>query len=131
MGEKEQYNTLYLNEKQVAEHSIAYENECEGSPLLPNAFEGWLCVYQAATAESGSQLAEWKSAGFFGLEDLEGNINASHEGVPGERPLESEEGELVVFRTTGFKGLPETATTCTGATGCTLNADGSWAIRAK
>jgi hypothetical protein len=104
--------TVYLSERQVeAPGTVA---GCEGSANRPIAQEGYLCVYQGATANNGSIESEWKNAKFFALEDFAGNIRGG------------KLGELVVFRTTTFTEPPTTLPAAAA-----LTAAGSWAVTAK
>jgi hypothetical protein len=114
----------YLNEKQVEEP--VSRPECPGSAEEPEAAEGWLCIFQGATAATGSLEAEWSNAGFKRVEDPGGNSSAS--------VTDFSRGALVVYRTTEFKeGLGECTSTavCTIAKAATLNASGSFAVTAK
>jgi hypothetical protein len=125
IGKLEEPKVVYLNEKQIAEGGL--EAECEGSGNVPLAEEGFLCIYQSATSEKGSQETEWKEAKFFATEDLEGNLNSITPNVVGTKPSKSKIGELVVFRTTTFEAGVGAALTIPA--NATLNADGSWAFR--
>jgi hypothetical protein len=125
---RESMKVRYLNETEVLE-PIAHE-ECIGNAQEPLAAEGWLCIYQGATAETGSLRTEWKEAGFHAFQNGAGEGCLPAAGVEsgvltciGSKNLQI--GGLVVFRTKTFKlegggTIPREAT---------LTAGGTWAVR--
>jgi hypothetical protein len=117
----------YLTEVEVFEAEA--HPECVGSAQEPFAAEGWLCIYQGATAEPGSLKPEWKEAGFHAFQNAagEGCLPALAEGSGvltciGSKNLQI--GGLVVFRTKTFKEPPTTVPAAAA-----LTAAGSWAVR--
>jgi hypothetical protein len=128
-AQRETLKVRYLNETEVLEPGVF--PECVGNAQEPFAQEGWLCVYQGATATFGSLKTEWKEAGFFGIENGTGDTclptAPAESGVlmcTGTKNFQI--GGLVVFRTKTFK---ETPTTLPAA--AALSAAGTWAVRAS
>jgi hypothetical protein len=124
---KEAMNVRYLNETEVLEPGVF--PECIGNAQEPFATEGWICVYQGATATAGSLKTEWKNAQFFGIENAAGETCLPAAGLTsgvltctGTKNLQI--GGLVVFRTTTFKEPPTTVPAAAA-----LTAAGSWAVR--
>jgi hypothetical protein len=116
-----------MTETKVEEGGLV--GKCEGSSLEPEAEEGYLCVYQAANLEKGSQEGEWIEAKFFALENAEGAVDANAPNVQSALTTKDKEGELVVFRTTVFEGGTGAAKTLPAI--ASLTAAGSWAVRVK
>ncbi len=122
-----QVKTVYLDEKKVESGGI--EKVCEGSGNVPLAENGFLCVYQSAIAEKGSQATEWKEAGFFAIEDAQGNLSCEVANTVCAPTGKDRAGALVVFRTTTFEGGVGAPKTLPAA--ASLTAAGAWAVRAK
>jgi hypothetical protein len=123
----------YLNEKDV--EAVTTRPECPGNGQEPEAAEGWLCIFQGATATKGSLETEWKNvqcpAGIAlatcattptFVSDPAGNKVAGTTNYA--------VGALVVYRTSGYvEGAPETK--LGAGVSAILNADGSFAVHAK
>jgi hypothetical protein len=122
----EEVKVVYLNEKQV-ESGLA--PSCEGTANKPIAGEGFLCIYQGATANFGSKATEWVNAKWYSVQDAAGNQIQTVENSPVSAPLASKFGALVVYRTDGFVEPSEPPATL--ATAAVLDADGTWAVREK
>jgi len=119
----------YLNEVEVLEPAL--REDCVGNAQEPNAAEGWLCIYQGATATNGTLKTEWKEAGFFAVENGAGETCLP--AAPAESGVltcKTEEnfqlGGLGAFRTKTFKEPPVTI-----PANAALSAAGTWAVRAK
>jgi hypothetical protein len=114
----------YLTETEV--EAVTTRPECPGSAQEPEAAEGWLCIFQGATAQTGSLEKEWSNAGFKKVEDAGGNSVAT--------TTDFSRGALVVYRTNEFKeelGKCTSSAVCTIAKAATLTASGSFAVTAK
>jgi hypothetical protein len=120
----------YMNEAEALE-PIEHP-ECTGTAQEPNAQEGWLCIYQGATATYGTLNTEWKEAGFFAVQNGAGETCVpTFPAASGVLTCKAEEnfqlGGLVAFRTKTFREEPPT----TIPVEATLSAAGTWAVRAK
>jgi hypothetical protein len=114
----------YLTETEV--ETITAHPECSGNGQEPEAAEGWMCIFQGATAQTGSLEKEWNNAGFKKVEDLGGNSAAT--------TTNFSRGALVVYRTNEFKealGECKSTALCTIVKPATLTASGSFAVHAK
>jgi hypothetical protein len=118
----------YMNETEALE-PIEHP-ECTGTAQEPNAEDGWLCIYQGATAEIGTLKPEWKEAGFFAVENGAGETcRPTFPAESGVLTCKFEEnfqlGGLVAFRTRTFKEVPPFTIPGNAA----LSAAGTWAVR--
>ena len=122
----------YLDKAEVA--AVTLRKECPGNAEQPKATEGWLCIFNGATATAGSLESEWKNweaptgspvTNTF-IEDTGGNQCVSCTSPSGITDFSV--GALVVYRNQGYvEGAPETA----NPAATILNADGSFAVTAK
>jgi len=111
--------TFYENETEVAEPGVKHV-QCVGNAQEPVAAEGFLCVYQGATATSGSLASEWSGAGFAFLQDGAGNVSAG--------TTNWSSGGFAVFRTTGYvEGEPTKVLVAEAR----LQAQGTFAVTAS
>jgi hypothetical protein len=123
----EKMKVVYLNEAKVAEPGSV--PGCEGNTNFPVALPGLLCIYQGAIATVGSLETEWKEAGFFATEQLDGKLDAKEKNVPGTTGHIGPNGELVVFRTKGYN--EENPSLGVLKAEASLTVGGSWAMTAK
>jgi hypothetical protein len=126
---RESMKVRYMNEVEVL--TPTEHEECVGSAAEPFAAEGWLCIYQGATANFGSLKTEWKEAHFFAVENGFGESCLPAAGLEsgvltctGTKNFQL--GGFVVFRTKTFKEPPTTIPAA-----AQLTAMGTWAVRAK
>jgi hypothetical protein len=125
---RELMKVRYMDETEVL--SPTEHEECVGSSVEPVATEGWLCVYQGATATEGSLKTEWKEAGFYAVLDPQADTCKPEAGkesgvlnCTGAKNFQI--GALVAFRTKTFKEPPTVLPAA-----AVLSAGGSWAVRA-